>query len=219
MSHSDTGSAEVLENVLPRYRAEGFEVYVNPSPSILPPFMQEYRPDAIALRSDKKIAIEVVRAAGSSKSKVHDLRSLFAPHREWELKVLYVSTMEPGKAPNIASPAAIADAIRRVDDLKNGGYLLPALVMAWATLEATGRALSPERLRRPQTPGRLVEVLAQEGYLTPEEADSLRPAIPVRNEVVHGDLDLVIDEKQLDQFVAVLRTLVGILSRDKAPIA
>ena len=49
MSISGSSEAEVIESLLPGYEAEGFDVYVNPSPSILPPFMQTYRPDAIAL--------------------------------------------------------------------------------------------------------------------------------------------------------------------------
>jgi hypothetical protein len=63
MSLPDTREVDVLESILPRYEAEGFEVFVHPSPSILPPFMQSYRPDAIALKPDKKVAIEVVRTA------------------------------------------------------------------------------------------------------------------------------------------------------------
>src|SRR5437764_12011831 len=132
MSRSEATGADVLENVLPRYRAEGFDVYVNPSPSILPPFMQTYRPDAVALRPDKKIAIEVVRSSGPSDDKVRDLESLFAPHGEWELKVFYVSTMAPEKAPDVASTGDIDRAIRRVVDRKSDGHEIPALVMAWA---------------------------------------------------------------------------------------
>src|SRR5713226_6019978 len=93
MNVSGSSEAEVIESLLPRYEAEGFDVYVNPSPSILPPFMQTYRPDAIALRSDKKIAIEVVRPSGSSAQKVENLQSLFAPQSDWELRVFYVSSL------------------------------------------------------------------------------------------------------------------------------
>jgi len=32
-----SSEAEVIESLLPKYPAEGFDVYVNPSPSILPP--------------------------------------------------------------------------------------------------------------------------------------------------------------------------------------
>ena len=58
MSEFETTTSDVLEYFLPRYREQGFDVFVNPSPSILPSFMQGFRPDAVALRPDKKIAIK-----------------------------------------------------------------------------------------------------------------------------------------------------------------
>jgi uncharacterized protein YutE (UPF0331/DUF86 family) len=97
-------------------------------------------------------------------------------------------------------------AIASVDDLKKGGHAVPALIMAWAVLEAIGRALLPDKFGRPQTPGRLVELLAHEGYLTPDEADVVRPLVTLRNTAVHGALDSAVNEHTLDQFIAVLRT-------------
>jgi uncharacterized protein YutE (UPF0331/DUF86 family) len=216
MSAPAATEADVLQSLLPQYEAEGFQVYVNPSPSILPSFLQSYRPDAIALRGDKRIVIEVIRSTQSSAEKVQRLQSLFPPKSGWELRVIYVSPLSDDRTLDIASYRSIDEAIERVSDLKRDGHFLPALVMAWATLEAIGRALLPERFRRPQTPGRLVEVLASEGYLTPHEADALRPAITVRNMAVHGGLESKVDEKQLEQHISVLRTLAGHLPTDTA---
>jgi uncharacterized protein YutE (UPF0331/DUF86 family) len=218
MNISETGETDVLESLLPQFEAEGFDVFVQPSPSILPPFMQDYRPDAVALREDRKIAIEVVRSTGPSSKKVEDLQCLFARQPDWELRVFYVSPRTPGTAIEVASRPVILGAIQRVLDLKKEGHKLPALIMAWATLEAIGRALLPAQFRRPQTPGRLTEVLASQGYLTPAEADMLRAVIPMRNAAVHGGLDSVIDEQQLEQFVAVLQTLVEFLPSDDVPV-
>lgn len=209
---ADLLGADLLGDVLPRYEAEGFEVYVNPSPSILPTFMQDYRPDAIALRRDKKIAIEVVGSTRTSSDKLQRLQSLFAPHSDWELRVLYVSPFSSERTLEIASHASIVRALEQVDALRSEGHNVPALVMAWAALEALGRALLPEQFGRPQTPGRLVEVLASNGYLTPTEADVLRTAISQRNQAVHGGLDPDVDESLLQQFLGILRTLTELLS-------
>jgi uncharacterized protein YutE (UPF0331/DUF86 family) len=211
MNVSGSSEAEVIESLLPRYEAEGFDVYVNPSPSILPPFMQTYRPDAIALRKDKKIAIEVVGSNASSEKKIKALQSLFADHDDWELRVFYASPVVSNKLLEIASAPAINESIQRVIDLKAAGHLSPALVMASATFEAVGRALLPDQFQRPQTPARLVEVLGSEGYITPEEADTLRAASAIRNAVIHGQLGSTVDQKMLEGFVAILRTLVKLL--------
>jgi len=217
---SDVHTRDVLlESLLPQYQAEAFEVFLNPSPSILPPFMHEYRPDAVALRPDRKIAIEVVRPSETSSRKVQDLKSLFAPHSDWEFRVFYVSSSASEKALDVVSREAIRSSIERVRALKSAGHLVPALIMSWATLEGVGRALLPEPLKRPQAPRRLVEVLAEAGYLTPEEADLLRAAISVRNEAVHGRVDLTVDEQQLDRFLEVLETLIAFLPEGRLPAA
>src|SRR5437660_10859259 len=111
MSLPDAREDDVLESLLPKYEAEGFDVYVNPSPSILPPFMHEYRPDAVALRPDRKIAIEVVRPNETSSRKVQDLKSLFAPHSDWELRVFYVSSSASVQPLDVVSREAIRSSI------------------------------------------------------------------------------------------------------------
>ena len=70
MSATETREEVLLESLLPRYEAEGFTVIIHPSSSFLPPFMGSYRPDAIALSPDKKIAIEVKHDTESSEG--HD---------------------------------------------------------------------------------------------------------------------------------------------------
>jgi uncharacterized protein YutE (UPF0331/DUF86 family) len=116
----------------------------------------------------------------------------------------------------IVSIPALNESIQRVIELRKEGHFLPALVMAWATFEATGRVLLPDRFQRPQTPARLVEVLGSEGYITPEEADTLRAASAIRNAVVHGQLDSVVDQKMLDGFVAILKTLAKLVSAENS---
>jgi len=210
----DTVEDSVLHDVLSQFEAEGFDVFVNPSGSILPSFMGNFRPDAVAINPDKKIAFEVVRENRVSADELRRLEALFAAHRDWELRVLYVAPRSSGALIGIAGVPAIESALRRVSDLRASGQLAPALIMAWSALEAVARALLPNRFARAQTPARLVETLASDGYLTPREADTLRAAILSRNAAVHGDLEVRIEEKQLDDFVAILRSLAGYLSKN-----
>lgn len=82
-----------------------------------------------------------------------------------------------------------------------------AFLLAWATFEAEGRASIEGRFDRPQTPGRLVEVLGQEGLLTPGEADHMRALSEKRNRLIHGDLGTEISSDDLQRMIAVLRQL------------
>src|SRR4051812_47189941 len=109
MTVSGSSEAEVIESLLPKYQAEGYDVYINPSPSILPPFMQTYRPDAIALKKDRKIAIEVIGTASSADQKITRLQSLFEGHHDWELRVFYAPPAPSTELLEIASIPAIND--------------------------------------------------------------------------------------------------------------
>jgi uncharacterized protein YutE (UPF0331/DUF86 family) len=209
--NSDPREAAVLENIAPQLEAEGFEVIMRPTRYRLPPFMQSYSPDAIALREDKNLAIEVLAKGTSSTKDLDKLRDLLVGHKDWELRVYWIG---PSNAPKPIEPASakdIARSIETIERLTSEGLQAPALVMAWATLEALGRALLLDKVR-PQTPGRLVEVLASEGYVTPSEADRLRTVIATRNQIVHGGLQAKVSPKDVRSFLSVLNMLLKLLA-------
>jgi uncharacterized protein YutE (UPF0331/DUF86 family) len=208
--------AAVLENIVPELEAEGFEVITRPTRRRLPPFLQSYTPDAIARREDKNLAIEVLRKGAPSEKNLDRLRQLLAGHRDWELRVYWIS---PSSTPEPIEPASakdIAKSIELIEELAGESLFAPALLMAWATLEGVSRALLPDRFPRPQTPGRLVEVLAGEGYITPSDADRLRPLAKVRNQLIHGGLKARAGSKDIESFAAVLRTLLELLQSKQA---
>lgn len=207
-----TQEKAVLENIVPQLEAEGFEVYVHPSAHLLPPFMQAHAPDAIARREDRNLAIEVLRKGAKSEKKLDQLRELLSGHRGWELRVYWVS---PANAPEATVPASGKEIERTIDETEKlavQNLRAPALLMAWAALEALGRGLLPDKIERPQTPARLVEVLATEGYVTPTEADHLRQLARLRNQLIHGGLGAKIASKDLKIFMSILRTLQELLS-------
>jgi hypothetical protein len=216
MSIAETTERALLEAVTARYKAEGFDVFVAPSQAILPPFMQEYRPDAVAIGPGKKVALEIARAGERSTDKLKRLHERFSGHDDWEFVVLYVTPGVGTERMEVAAVDAIHRAIQSVTELRSAGQPTAALVLGWSALEATARALLPDRLARPQPPASLIEVLAGEGYITPTEADSLRIAAGVRNEAAHGQLDVAVESKHLDALLAALRALASFLPKNAA---
>ena len=206
--------AAVLESIVPELEADGFEVITRPTRHRLPPFMQSYLPDAIALREDKNLAIEVLRKGTSSEKDLDKLRQLLAGHRDWELRVYWISPSTTPELIERASTKEIEKAIEVIEGLAAENLLAPALLMAWATLEGLGRALLPDRFPRPQTPRRLVEVLAGEGYVTPSEADRLRQLAKTRNQLIHGGLRVRVGSKDIKSFAVILKTLLALLRSD-----
>jgi uncharacterized protein YutE (UPF0331/DUF86 family) len=83
-----------------------------------------------------------------------------------------------------------------------------ALLTGWAVFEAAARALLPSSFPRPQPAARLIETLASEGHVTPDEADRLRGISRTRNEVAHGRLDLTPSRDDVAQLIAMTRSIL-----------
>jgi uncharacterized protein YutE (UPF0331/DUF86 family) len=200
---------QVLENALAELRAEGFDVYVHPSKEMLPPFLRTPAPDAIALRGDEKIAIEVV--GGPGHDKVEKIRLALPKDSGWKLRVIGITPQASQPSLERVSEETIRQTIKSVEQLRDGKWFGPALLMAWATFEALGRSLMETKFSKPQTPGRLIEVLANGGQLTPNESDRLRKLASIRNTLVHGGLNAKVGVSDVDDFIEILESLAGML--------
>jgi uncharacterized protein YutE (UPF0331/DUF86 family) len=209
---------DFLQTLVPGYEAEGFSVFLHPAREMLPPFMHGYQPDAIAVKDDKKIAIEIKRDSTRHAALMEQLQRIFSPHPEWELRVYYIPG-RPEEAEDFQAPdiPEIDAALAEVDQLKQSGHLRAALMMAWAALEAAARALLPQNLARPQPANKLIEALASEGVVTPTEADSLRRAISLRNAATHGHFAVRITEKEVDQVVAAASLIRDLAKEPTSP--
>jgi uncharacterized protein YutE (UPF0331/DUF86 family) len=217
MGASSARERDFLQTLVPGYEAEGFSVFLHPAREMLPPFMRGYQPDAIAVKDDKQIAIEIKRDVTRQAVQMKQLQQIFSKHPEWELRVYYIPGRpeeEDIQAPDLPE---IDAALAEVDQLKQAGHLRAALIMAWAALEAAGRALLPRDLARPQPANKLIEVLASEGVVTPTEADSLRKAIGLRNAVTHGHFAVPITEQEVEQVVAAASLITGMAKEPSSP--
>jgi hypothetical protein len=207
---SESTEADVLQSLLPRLEEEGYAVYLHPNRRLVPPFLKDYAPDAIALRADKNLAIEVVlRQTRTNEERIQRIARLFEGQDKWELRVYWGSPTEPQNPLQVQTPEAIKGRIAELRDLAEKGHLEPALLLAWATFEALARATLAHEFERPQSPGRIVEILAREGHVTPTEADHLRQLSDKRNKLVHGELQVRVSKNEILVFAGVLDTLVG----------
>ena len=194
----------VLDLLIPQLEDGGYSVFVQPPRSLLPKFMDGYAPDAVAIGKPRNIAIEIV-AGDKPGHAVETLKERFAAQDEWALRVYYY---RPEHEVEIVAPAtrgAIEAAATRVEGLVSAGLPDAALLLGWSALEAAGRLLLPDRLRRPQAAGRLIELLAQEGVVPPDEAQRLRRLLVLRNRIAHGDLATLVLPEDVTDLVAILR--------------
>jgi hypothetical protein len=204
---SDASEKEVLRWIIQDLEAEGYEVFLDPRPPLAPDFLKNIRADAIAIRSDKKLLIEVVHESMQESGKLESLRRLLIEQPGWELRVVLVSPATAPKSLPVQSAEAITKSIHEAQRLTDIGFLGPGLLVGWASLEAAARRLITSQFSKPQTPGRLVDVLAEAGYITPSEADRLRELVKLRNAYIHGDLSAVVTKEDAQQMISILQTV------------
>lgn len=209
MSHAQSQPETViLRMLLPDLEADGFRVFLHPARTLLPSFMQGYQTGAIAMKEDKKVAIEVKSGSGRAEPPIQKLQEMFSSHPDWELRVVYAPAANADQP--IAPPPRhlLVENLDRLLKILEDAGPVPALLTGWSVFEAAARSLIPDTLGRPQTPGRLLERLASDGYITPEEADGLRNLGRLRNDAAHGQLDAVVTRDQLENLVGIIRTLL-----------
>ena len=207
----------ILDQLAPRLEEQGYTVYFEPPRQLLPAFMEGYIPDAIALRAKgegrekKNLAIEIKGGTTSARVTPADLARRFASEGDWELRVYYAPPAARSESVPQMPPEAIDSALSSIETLIAGDQLQAALLLGWSTFEALGRALAPMKFGRPQTPASLVEALANDGLVTPLEAETLRSLSAARNQVAHGVLNKNIGRADLSNFIGILATLREIL--------
>jgi hypothetical protein len=198
----------ILETMVPELEADGFRVVIHPKRDTLPTFLQGYHPDMVAYKDNKKLAIEIMGQAPSSKPKERMLRERFAGHPDWELRFVYAPPVNSDANIPVVSKQTVSEHLDRLEASVEAMGLAAALLTGWALFEAAARALLPSSLTRPQSPARLIETLASEGYVTPDEADMLRRVSRTRNEIAHGRLDLTPSRDDVALLIAVTRSVL-----------
>jgi uncharacterized protein YutE (UPF0331/DUF86 family) len=199
----------VLERLVPDLKSQGYDVFVHPSKQMVPPFLGAYVPDIIALREDKNLVIEIKHRSGRAENVLKDLAKSFEGQNRWEFRIVWVSPSETEGDLTLQSGETISTRLKEISRLLDAGFVDSAMLMSWATFEAIGRKLMAKEFSRPQTPGRLIQVLAKEGYITPDEGDVLRQLADTRNRFIHGELTVEASRAQVESFVKILSSLAN----------
>jgi uncharacterized protein YutE (UPF0331/DUF86 family) len=205
---SETVELDVLQDLVPELEADGFDVYIHPNKPLIPGFLGDFRPDALAIRADKSLVVEVLRRSPHASKRLERITALLQGQKKWELRVVWIDPTSDQETLQVQDIAAMQARILEIKQIAASGHIEPAMLMAWATFEALARAVLTKQFGRPQTPDRLIQILAGEGYLTPTEADGLRALAEKRNKLIHGELQVRVSAKELQDFASVLETML-----------
>jgi uncharacterized protein YutE (UPF0331/DUF86 family) len=199
--------ATMLDNLVPQLEAEGYEVYLQPPRSLLPSFMRDYIPDLVAFGTPKNIAVEIKRPGTGTDKNLAGISAMFEGQEDWDLKIILMSPTSETKPLKPQSSKQIQEIIAEARTLSRNGHHRPALLIGWAIFEAIARILAERRFAKPQTPARLINVLAEEGFLTPSEFDELKILAEKRNRLVHGEIDTSVNEDEIKSFIKIIEML------------
>ncbi len=201
----------ILERVQANLNAEGYRVVLQPDRYTLPDFLQDLSPDAVAFGERGNLVVEVVSRSNNTDQKLQRFRNALDGQPDWKLHTVWTSGHTVPPSPKQASRKSVQSSLRQITNLLESGFVQPAFLLCWATLEAVGRRLLPSELEKPQSPARLVEHLAAQGHLARAEVSTLKSWAQTRNKLVHGDLDLDISELETRKFSEII-TRVSSLS-------
>lgn len=209
MIHSEA-ERSVLEVITPKLERDGFEVLTDYSRTFVPKVSHGYLPDAIAVGRDRYIAIEIKASRNKSVEKyLKEIEKDFQNFPNWSFIVYYADELKKLESTNIVPLEQIMERIKNIIRLTAIDATNEALLVCWASLEALARHHSEKSFSRPQSPGRLVTVLAELGVLFPEEADLLRSLILKRNAFIHGQLDTKTTKEEVKRFVGILERVAS----------
>lgn len=206
--------SNALRNLQKLLEARGLKFYLNPPREIVPGFLGDYRPDAIALGPEGGMIIEMKagRSPGSEKQ-LAEIASRVSGQKGWEFRAIYLNPpldeMAPIEAP---TPDQLRATFREIEELTKTGHRAAAFVRAWAALESLARLASANGETGSASglpPIQVVQTLAEEGYVENEVADRLRQMVKLRNAVVHGDFTVDVPAEQIEDLLRQLQAIAS----------
>lgn len=202
----------ILDLLKERYEDEGYAFFVYPSPSLVPTFLDDYRPDAIAVGHEGGVVIEVKGGHRAGVEPRATIADRFKDQGKWRYVVVY---SDDYPAEILLPPPSMRDVERQlteVEHLARDGHLGAAFVLSWGMLEAAARLAQAEpgvSGARPRSAAQLVESLERDGFLDFEAGAELRRLIDARNALVHGDLARTVSKRDVAVVVQAVRGLLA----------
>jgi uncharacterized protein YutE (UPF0331/DUF86 family) len=203
-----TAESRVLALLRRRYEDEGFTFIEYPNSVDLPPFLEGYRPDAVALGDKKSIAIEVkLRRTPDVEKQLRALSERFEGHTDWEFRVVYGDELEV-ESYSVPTTQQIEAHLSEAESLLAGNHSRAAFVLSWAAIEALARAVN--QAPRVANSRQAIESLEHMGRLSFREAAELRKLLPLRSKIVHGDFGARISAEQVRRVLRAARSALHV---------
>ena len=182
---------ERVQALAAEYRAQGYDVAVDPAPHELPDFLSGYRPDLIVSRGGEATVVEVKsRRSLSAEAQTRQIARLMEGRPGWRFELVLIPTepVDPLVGSVGFDRAGVRRALEEARRLLTDGYTGPSLLSGWAALEAALRMLLTEEgveLRR-LDPSHLLKQAVAEGVISRDDYRASSGLTSERNALAHG---------------------------------
>jgi hypothetical protein len=174
-----------------KYRAQGYDVKVQPGPDELPPFLSQFAPALIATSSAGNVVIEVKSAPEFDAADARQLMDALEGQQNWRAELVFVSQPVAPDVPAqemLVDDAQVTRMLVDAETLAREGHLDAAGLIAWSAVEAILRrhaqTAAPDMER--QSSARVLKHLYGLGEVQPEIYEKLLLLLEFRNALAHG---------------------------------
>lgn len=184
-----------LERLAGLYTSQGYQVIIRPKPEDLPPFARDFEIEIVARRVATGVLVTVKkdRIQFAADPNIPRYAEVTGSQPGWRYDFALLEAEDPALRafPNAKelSDADIDKGLVEAEQLIQTGYVRPAVITAWAGLEAAMRKRLRslgEQAKPGKAPSEMVAELHSGGPLSVEENSRLERIYLLRNEIVHG---------------------------------
>lgn len=195
---------EALAALAPKLQRDGFRLVELGQLAEKPEVFRRYKPDAVFQDGTRTIVVEFkLKRTPAIEKQLAEIKKEVEAKPNWEFRVEYLDETASARLP-VVSKKVIEQALIEANREVSSSGLKSAFLLTWAAFEAAGRRLHSRIFSKPQTPGRIITVLAERGFLLPDEASALRELSAKRNSLIHGNLEIALnpeDQRRLSEAV------------------
>jgi uncharacterized protein YutE (UPF0331/DUF86 family) len=189
-----------LQEIAADYRAQGYDVHIEPGPEEVPAFLAGFRPALIARGPRDSVVVEVkVGTTTAASERFRELAELIRQQPGWRFALVVIDPRSDEVAPSaqpLLNRQAIADHLERAKELLRAGLNDAAFLLRWVATEAILRHIATrEGLPLERLPSStLLKELFSLGILSRDDLQMTQRALSMRNALVHGFETMGLDQ-------------------------
>jgi hypothetical protein len=181
-----------LQEIAADYRAQGYDVRIDPGPEDVPVFLRGFHPDLIARGPHDSVVVEVkVGTTTAASERFRELAETIRQQPGWRFSLVVIDPRSDEVAPSaepLLNRDAIANRLETAHELRRAGSKDAAFLLLWVSIEALLRQIATrEGLPLERMPSSaLLKELFSLGILSRDDLETAQHAFAVRSALVHG---------------------------------